>query len=162
MRYHLAQLNVAIPRGPLDGSLMADFMALLEPVNAMADKSPGFVWRLQTDRGDATDLRAPGDGRLMVNMSVWESLEALREFVYGNLRHTEAMRRRREWFEQMVESFVVLWWVPAGHIPTLEEAEEHLDHLRRNGPTSYAFTFRHSYEPETNVAIEDDRDLCPA
>jgi hypothetical protein len=148
---HLAQLNLALPREPLDSPALAGFVAQLEPVNAVADASPGFVWRLQTDDGDATGVRGFGDDRLIINMSVWESLEALRAFVYSNRAHLDVLRRRREWFERM-ETYLVLWWVPVGHIPTLEEAEERLDLLRERGPSPDAFTFRSVFE----------RDLCPA
>src|ERR671930_768101 len=105
--FHLAQLNIALPREPLDAPLLAEFVARLEPVNAQADASPGFVWRLQTEDGDATGIRAFGDDRLIVNMSVWESLEALRAFVDSG-GHVAVMRRRREWFER-IESHLVLW-----------------------------------------------------
>ena len=146
---HLAQVNIALPSEPLDSPLLAEFVAALEPVNALADRSPGFVWRLQTEDGDATGIRAFGDDRLIVNMSVWESLEALRAFVYSG-EHLAVMRRRREWFARM-DAFLALWWVPLGHIPTVAEAEERLDHLRAHGPTSAAFTFRHG-----------QREACPA
>jgi hypothetical protein len=163
--FHLAQLNIAIPRGPLDGPVMKDFMDALDPVNAVADAAPGFVWRLQTDEGNATSLRAFDDDRLMLNMSVWESIESLRAFVYSSREHLDVLRRRREWFEQMAELFVVLWWVEAGHIPTIPEAEERLTLLRAIGPSPDAFTFRRHFPPpsETDAEpVDDDRDLCPA
>jgi heme-degrading monooxygenase HmoA len=162
---HLAQLNVALPREPLDSPLLADFMAALDPVNALADAAPGFVWRLQTEDGNATAIRAFG-GDTMVNMSVWESLEALRAFVYSNRAHLDVMRRRREWFEEHVEAFQVLWWVPAGHIPAVGEAEERLRLLRARGPSPEAFTFRRHFPPPGTAgaaeAVDDDRWLCPA
>src|SRR5215211_8202438 len=139
-RFHIAQLNIALPREPLDSPLLAEFVAALEPVNAAADASPGFVWRLQAEDGDATAVRAFGDDRLIVNMSVWESLDALRGFVYGDRGHLDAMRRRREWFERMAEAFVVLWWVPPGRLPTIADGEERLDLLRATGPSPGAFT----------------------
>ena len=147
----LAQLNIALPREPLTSPLLLEFIARLDPVNAAADAAPGFVWRLQTEDGDATGIRGFGDDRLIVNMSVWESLEALRAFVYSNRAHLDVLRRRREWFERM-DFHLVLWWVPAGHRPTVGEAEERLDLLRACGPGPDAFTFRSVYE----------RDLCPA
>jgi Domain of unknown function (DUF3291) len=97
----------------------------------------------------------------MVNMSVWESLEDLRAFVYSS-DHVGVMQRRREWFEQMGEAFLALWWVPVGHIPTINEAEERLDHLREHGPTPFAFTFRESFAPLSEEVVQDDRDACPA
>jgi hypothetical protein len=119
---------------------MAGFRAGLEPINALADGAPGFVWRLQTDDGDATAIRPYADERMIVNMSVWESIEALRAFVYAS-GHTSVMRNRRAWFDKL-ETYLVLWWVPAGHEPTIDEAKERLEHLKRRGPTPYAFTFR--------------------
>jgi hypothetical protein len=163
--YHLAQLNIGIPRGPLDGPVMKDFMDALDSVNAVADAAPGFVWRLQTDDGNATGLRAFDDDRLMLNMSVWESLESLRAFVYSSRAHLDVMRRRREFFEQMSELFVVLWWVEAGHVPTIPEAEGRLTLLRAIGPSPDAFTFRRHFPPpssEDAAAVDDERDLCPA
>ena len=138
---HLAQVNVARLREPLTSPLLADFVAALEPINALADDAPGFVWRLQTETGDAKSINAFDDDRIIVNMSVWTSLEALRDFVYRS-RHAEVMRRRREWFEQMTDAFVVLWWIPAGHVPTLDEAKERLALLEADGPGPDAFTFR--------------------
>lgn len=164
MAHHLAQLNIALPRGPLDGPLLADFMAALDPVNARAEASPGFVWRLMTPAGDATGITGFGDDRIIPNLTTWESLEALRAFVYTDRVHLDVMRRRREWFEHL-DVFLVLWWVPAGHEPPVEEAEERLAHLRAHGPTPHAFTFRrHWPAPDTGAetAVDDDRDLCPA
>jgi Domain of unknown function (DUF3291) len=163
--FHLAQLNIAIPRGPLDGPLMKDFMDALDPVNAVADAAPGFVWRLQTDEGNATSLRAFDDDRLMLNMSVWESIESLRAFAYSSREHLDVLSRRREWFEEMAELFVVLWWVEAGHIPSIPEAEERLTLLRAIGPSPDAFTFRRHFPPPSEAdaqPVDDDRDLCPA
>ena len=162
--HHLAQVNIALLRAPLDTPLLADFVALLEPINAVADRSPGFVWRLQTEDGDATAIRAFGDDRIIVNMSVWESAEALAEFVYQS-RHVEVMRRRREWFHRMAEAYLCLWWIPPGHIPTVDEAEERLAHLQLHGPSPYAFTFQVRFEPHADSALEqrdDDRWLCPS
>jgi heme-degrading monooxygenase HmoA len=165
MGFHLAQLNIALPLEPLDTPLLAEFMAALEPVNARADAAPGFVWRMQTEDGDATAVRGFDDDRLIVNMSVWESLEALRAFVYDDPEHLAVMRRRREWFARMGERFTALWWVPAGHLPPVAEAESRLEHLRRQGPTPHAFTFRHSFAaPGTGdtLPMRDGRDVCPA
>jgi hypothetical protein len=162
--WHLAQVNIALPREPIDSPALADFVALLEPVNALADEAPGFVWRLQTEEGDATSIRAFGDDRLIVNMSLWEDAEALWEFVYDG-GHLEVMRRRREWMTRMAEFHMVLWWVPAGTLPTVADAEERLDHLRENGPTPAAFTFKRRFPPppaEASEPIVDERDPCPA
>ena len=139
--HHLAQVNVATLRAPLDGPELAGFVAQLEPVNALADQSPGFVWRLQTEDGDATAIRPFEDDRVMVNLSVWASLEALRSFVYAT-RHLEVMRHRRAWFHRMPDPYMALWWVPAGTIPTVAEARDRLELLASHGPTAGAFTFR--------------------
>jgi heme-degrading monooxygenase HmoA len=138
--HHLAQVNVATVRAPLDSPELAGFVAQLEPINALADHSPGFVWRLQTEDGDATAIRPFQDERIMVNLSVWESLEALRTFVYAS-RHLDVMRRRREWFHRM-DTYLALWWVPAGTIPTVAQAKDRLQLLAANGPSPDAFTFR--------------------
>jgi hypothetical protein len=162
--WHIAQVNIALPREPIDSPALADFVALLEPVNAIADQSRGFVWRLQDESGDATAIRPFDDERLMINMSVWESVDALWAFVYDS-RHLEVMRRRREWFTRMAESFMALWWVPAGAIPTTKDAELRLDHLRAHGPTPYAFTFKHRFPPpdaEDSAPLFDEREPCPA
>ncbi|MFE1443541.1 DUF3291 domain-containing protein [Streptomyces sp. NPDC058739] len=141
---HLAQINVATLRHPLDDPRMAPFVELLDPVNAAADGTPGFVWRLAEDgQPDATGMRPAGED-VIVNMSVWESQEALWDFTYRS-GHLEVMRRRREWFERHVEAHLVLWWVPAGHIPTVGEALERLAHLQTHGPSPHAFTFASSY-----------------
>jgi heme-degrading monooxygenase HmoA len=147
----------------MDGPVMAGFKAALEPINALADEAPGFVWRLQTEDGDATAIRPYEDDRMMVNMSVWESIEALRAFVYTS-GHTSVMRNRRRWFEKL-EPYLVLWWVPAGHQPTIEEAKERLEHLKRRGPTPHAFTFRASFpapDADPGSALIDDEIGCPA
>jgi hypothetical protein len=138
-------------------------MARLDPVNAIADQAPGFVWRLQTEEGNATSIPVLGDDRLIVNMSVWESIDQLADFVYRG-GHVAVMRRRREWFER-IKVFMALWWVPAGHVPTVSEAEERLEHLRAHGPTAHAFTFRRRFAaPGALEAPQLDEDLlsCPA
>jgi hypothetical protein len=144
---HLAQLNVARPRAAMDDPQMADFASALEPVNQLAEAAPGFVWRLTDGFGaDATSIRIAG-GQIMVNLSVWESRDALWNFAYRSL-HMDYLRRRREWFHQMAELYQVLWWVPAGHHPTVTEAEDRLQTLRSQGPGPAAFTFRNFYPME--------------
>jgi Domain of unknown function (DUF3291) len=162
--YHLAQLNIGQLLAPLESSQLAPFVEALEPINALADGAPGFVWRLQTEDGDATAIRAFDDDMLIVNMSVWESVEALADFVYSS-DHLAVMRRRREFFERMAEAFMVLWWVPAGHRPSVDEAKDRLGRLRSDGPTPEAFTFRSPFpapgeEPAGSPAV-DDRWGCP-
>ncbi|MBC7268501.1 MAG: DUF3291 domain-containing protein [Streptomyces sp.] len=141
---HLAQLNVATLRHPLDHPRTAPFVELLDTVNTAADQAPGFVWRLVAEgEADATGLRPAGED-VIVNLTVWETQEALWDFTYRS-GHLEVMRRRREWFERHVEAHLVLWWVPAGHLPTVDEALERLDDLRANGPSPRAFTFASSF-----------------
>ena len=164
MPLHIAQVNVSLPVEPLDTPRLADFVAALEPINAVADLAPGFVWRLQTEDGNATAVRVLEDDRLIVNMSVWESLDALRGFVYRDASHLAVLRRRREWFERL-ESLLVLWWVPSGHRPAVAEAEERMARLRAVGPSPEAFTFRRHFPPPDALhpaPVDDERELCPA
>jgi uncharacterized protein DUF3291 len=148
--YHLAQLNVARPVAPVHGPELADFVANLPAVNALAEQSPGFVWRLVDEQGhDATSLRPFGDDT-MVNLSVWESVEALSGYVYRS-RHLDILRRRREWFQPATEPHLVLWWVPAGHRPDLTEAIDRLHLLREHGPGPDAFTLRVPYSAPTEA-----------
>jgi Domain of unknown function (DUF3291) len=162
--FHIAEVNIAVPIEPLESDRLADFMAQLDPVNAVADTSPGFAWRMQDDSGNNTEIRGFGDDRVVINMSVWESLDALRAFVYANCAHLDVLRRRREWFERL-RFYLVLWWVPAGHRPTVAEAEARLARLERLGPTPEAFTFRVHFPPPDaadSAGVEDERELCPA
>lgn len=134
-------------RAPIDHPDIAEFKAALDTVNAMAEATPGFVWRLQDEAGNATGIEVdPDDDLVIPNMSVWESIEALSGFVYRS-DHTAFLRRRREWFQRYGSTFMALWWVPAGHRPTLAEAHDRLDRLERDGPTPDAFTFRRPFPP---------------
>lgn len=161
--FQLAQLNIAVMKEPLESPLLAAFVANLDRINALAEASPGFAWRLQTDDGNATALRPLGDN-VLVNMSVWRDVAALNDYVYKSA-HVEVMRKRKLWFERMSEAFVVLWWVPRGHRPQLAEAIERLEHLRRHGPSSRAFGFRNTFaapdaaEPGLPFALDGE---CPA
>ena len=146
-RWHLAQLNVGRMVAPVTAPDVAEFMAALDPINALAEAAPGFVWRFQTEAGNATDVHAFDDELMLLNMSVWKSIEELRSFTYASA-HTDVLRRRREWFDRLEVAHLVLWWVPAGHLPMIDEALERLDRLRRGGPTPAAFTFRVPFEPE--------------
>ncbi|MDQ1008313.1 hypothetical protein QFZ82_002798 [Streptomyces sp. V4I23] len=144
--YELAQVNTARLKHPLDSAELKDFVDNLDPVNAVADAADGFVWRLQDTTGNATDLRVFGDDTLMVNMSVWRDTNALTAFMYQGT-HRELLARRYEFFERVKEVMTTMWWVPAGHRPTVREAEERLLHVREHGPTEYAFTLRTSFPP---------------
>jgi hypothetical protein len=155
--WHIAQLNIARAVAPLESPHLAGFMAALDDVNALAEASPGFAWRLKTDGGNATDIKVAGDPRLIVNMSVWTSVEALFDFVYRSA-HTKVMARRREWFEKPSTAYQVMWWVPSGHEPTLEEAMGRLEHLQAHGSTAYAFTFKERHPaPDSPGAPADMR-----
>ncbi|MEO8228450.1 MAG: DUF3291 domain-containing protein [Chloroflexota bacterium] len=144
--HHLAQLNIGRTVAPIDHPLLADFVANLDPVNALGDSSPGFVWRLQDEFGAATTIRAFDDPLMIVNLTVWESIETLRQFAYRS-GHVEFLRRRREWFVPLERPSLVLWWVPDGHRPTIEEARERLDRLTADGPTPAAFTLKVAFPP---------------
>ena len=162
--YQLAQLNVGIIKGPMDSPVMAEFAANLARINAVAEASPGFVWRLQTEEGDATAIRPFDNENLLVNMSVWQDLESLNAYVYKSA-HVELMRRRREWFERMAESYLVLWWVAKDHRPTVAEAIRKLDLLRALGPTPDAFSFRAAFPPPDSCGSRSTVTLggeCPA
>jgi len=144
--------------------VMAGFVARLAEINALADASPGFVWRLQTEEGNATGLRPiENDELVAINMSVWESIETLGEYVYRS-DHTALLRRRREWFERYGTSYLAMWWVPAGHIPTIDEAFERLAQIEAVGPSPFAFTFRHPFPPPDSDGVLEvnDLDTCPA
>jgi hypothetical protein len=150
--HHLAQLNVGILRFPLDDARSQGFTSMLDTLNQVADDAPGFVWRLVDEGGnDATAIRTSLGDDVLVNMSVWESRETLWNYVYRS-GHLDMLRRRAEWFELPKGPFQVMWWVPAGHIPTVEEAVERLELLRAQGPSPSAFGFRDSYRPE-DVAV---------
>lgn len=143
---HLAQLNIANMIAPLDSPVMADFVANLDPINAIADTSPGFVWRLKDESNSATAIKIFDDDFLIVNMSVWEDIDSLMAYVYRSA-HVEIFKRRKEWFEKMKEMHMVLWHIPEGHIPEVKEGQERLVHLRQHGETPYAFSFKKRFSP---------------
>ncbi|MFG2950855.1 DUF3291 domain-containing protein [Streptomyces adustus] len=152
--YELAQVNIARLKFPLDSPELKDFVDALDPVNATADTAGGFVWRLASESGDATDIPVFGDEWLIVNMSVWRDSDALTAFMYQG-RHRELLARRREWFERVQEAMATLWWVPAGHRPTVAEAEDRLRHLRAHGATPYAFTLRTTFPPQAAAPLPE-------
>jgi len=163
--YQIAQVNIGRIKGPLDGPVMAGFMSRLDEINALADNSPGFVWRLQTDSGNATYFRPfQDDDQVLMNMSVWETIEALKHYVYRTA-HAELLRQRHEWFEKFAGVYVALWWVPAGHRPSIDEAKKRLAHLEKYGPTQFAFTFKQIFEPDEQFQRTIDWssfEPCPA
>ena len=142
--WHLAQINVARAVAAADSEIMADFYARIPAVNAGADASPGFIWRLQDESGDATSIRASEDPFVLVNMSVWKNLDSLKAFVYRS-SHATVFSERERWFEKPTVAHQALWWIPAGHIPSLEEGNIRLERLRSAQPTRFAFTFTHAF-----------------
>jgi hypothetical protein len=157
--FQLAQINIGRLLAPTDSPQLADFMAGLDRINALAETQPGFVWRFTGEgSNNATDVRAFDDPMLAMNMSVWESPQALAAYVYRS-DHVTFMRRRREWFAPDPAP-LALWWIPAGHIPTPEEGRGRIEALRRDGPSPYAFTFRQLFPPpganETGAPILDE------
>ena len=143
--HHLAQLNIARMKYTIDDPDMADFVARIDDVNALADEAPGFVWRLQTEDGDATGIDFFG-ADMLINMSVWQDLESLRDYAFRSA-HREVLAQRNRWFDRMDEAYAVLWWIPVGRVPTLEEAADRLEILRRDGPGPRAFTFKQHFVP---------------
>jgi heme-degrading monooxygenase HmoA len=137
---HLAQINIGRLVAPIDDPRIAEFVAQLEPVNKLAEQSPGFVWRLQSESGNATDVPYNDDPTMLVNMSVWESLETLKAYVYGS-RHLGVFRDRQKWFQKLDLPHYCLWWVPVGHIPTVAEGRERMEHYQKHGSTPEAFWF---------------------
>jgi hypothetical protein len=162
-KYHLAQINIAELKAPLDSPELKDFVDNLDRINALAESSAGFEWRLKGDGNDATSLRPLGDN-VIVNMSVWRDVDALKNFVYLT-PHVEIMKRRREWFARMANAYMVLWWVPSGHQPTVAEAVARLQRLREHGASAEAFTFAKAFAaPDAENPGEGFSflDTCPA
>jgi hypothetical protein len=141
---------------PLDHPSIADFVASLEPINRLAEVSPGFVWRHQTEEGDSTSVRPYDDDRVIINFSVWTDPDALWDYTYKS-DHVAVFRRRREWFHRNLEAHLVMWWIPEGHIPTVEEADERLQKLRADGPTAEAFTFKERFDPPNDASVVSGR-----
>ena len=160
----LAQLNIGEIRAPLDSPELKDFVDNLDRINALAESSPGYVWRLKGDGNDATSLRPYENEKIIVNMSVWRDVASLRAFVYDSA-HVAIMKRRREFFLRMIKAYMVLWWVPVGHEPTVAEAAAKLEHLRAHGPTAEAFTFAEAFSAPDAVTASAPfsfKDSCPA
>jgi hypothetical protein len=164
MEWHLAELNIARLRAPLDDPATQEFVEALDEINALADASLGFVWRLQTEDGNATAIRTFDDDLVITNMSTWESVEALGDYVYRS-GHVAFLHRKREWFNQYGSVHLVLWWVQAGMQPTVDEALDRLAHLEEHGPSTRAFTFGRPFAPpdRSDADLEvDNRNICPA
>lgn len=142
--YHIAQINIARMLAPIDDPVLADFVAQLQPINELAEKSRGFVWRLQSESGDATSIKVYDDDMIIVNLTVWESPDALRGYVYKSA-HREVLRDRKRWFEKFDGPYYALWWIPSGHLPTTDEGKERLEYLRTHGDSAYAFSFKNLF-----------------
>jgi len=146
--HHLVQLNLAKPRFALDDPRMQEFMEALGRINELGKAAPGFVWILEDESGNATAIHAFDDPSILINLTVWESIETLKNFTYKS-EHVQYLRRRHEWFERLAP-YLALWWVPAGHIPTIEEAKERFAYLESHGDTPFAFTFRNVFSPDSD------------
>jgi hypothetical protein len=153
MNYHLAQINIGRIKAPLDSPVMAEFVENLDPINLLAEKSDGFIWRLKDESNNASSIRVYDDDFMIVNLSVWKDIESLFKFVYQS-NHTEIFKKRRGWFEQLKEMHMALWYVSAGQVPTVAEAVERLDFLRRNGETPHSFTFKSKFTMDDAVRFK--------
>jgi len=153
--WHIAQMNVATALYDMHDGRIRQFVDRLDAVNALAEGSPGFVWRLQSDAGSAIDIQTTENPRFIINMSVWSDVESLFDFAYKS-SHRLVMAKRREWFQRPEGDYQVLWWVRAGHHPTAEEGLSRLDHLNRNGPSATAFTFKAKYPPPGSIEVPED------
>ena len=149
MKYHLAQLNLGLFAAPLETDRMAEFRNALDPINTIAESSPGFVWRLKDDDGGSSsyvDVPGTDDPLMAPNLSVWHDLESLKHFMYKS-GHASYLRRRNEWFAKQDKPFNVLWWIPAGEIPTLEDAVKRLEYLTEHGPTDHGWPLTKPFDP---------------
>ena len=146
MTYQLAEINVAKAKAEMDDPLMHGFVSRLDEINALAEDSPGFVWRLKDESGDATELRYFDDPLVIVNMSVWEDVASLKHYTY-NTMHVEVFKQRKQWFELFGKPHFVMWWIPAGHVPSAQEAQEKLEYIHTNGPSADAFNFSKTFDP---------------
>ena len=144
--FHLAQVNIGIAKGAMDSEVMKVFSDNLDPINAIAEASEGFVWRLKDEAGNATDIIFSDNPNELVNMSVWQSVEALKHFMFKT-HHIDFLKRKNEWFETSIKQTYALWWIPVGHYPSIQEAKDRLAMLNDKGETAQAFTFKKLYSP---------------
>jgi hypothetical protein len=157
--HHIAQINVARMVAPLGDSRMAGFASRIDEINALAEASPGFVWRLKSETGDATSIQAFADPTILVNMSVWESIDALHDYVYRTT-HRELVRERKNWFLPYDGPYYALFWIPSGHVPTVDEGKERLAYLAENGASPRAFWFGKRFSPserETHSSVDPSK-----
>ncbi|GLK88947.1 DUF3291 domain-containing protein [Pseudomonas turukhanskensis] len=159
--YHLAQVNIARTIAPLDDPLMRGFVEQLDPINQLAERSEGFVWRLQTEEGDATSIQLFADDRIIVNLSVWASFEALKNYVYSG-DHLTVLKAKKSWMEKLDMPSLALWWLPVNELPTAQDAKRRLEHLAKNGPSSTVFTFARPYPaPHAQAGAADVQTALP-
>lgn len=151
--WELAQINIGRLVAPLDDPRIAGFVEQLDSINGMAERMTGFRWRLQSDAGNATDIVFSDDPFVIVNMSVWDSVESLRQFTYRLREHVQALRDRAQWFEKLALPHHCLWWVPAGHRPSVAERRQRLEHYQRHGPTPEAFWFGREFPEPVGEAV---------
>jgi hypothetical protein len=159
MQYHLAEINIAKFRLPMEHPVNIDFVQSLDRVNAIAESQPGFAWRLVGSGNSAVDIQAYEDPNMIVNMSVWTDMESLANFAYRNADHREIMRRRREWFDK-IDFHLALWWIPVGHTPTIAEGKSRLKLLAERGPTPQAFLFNRPFPAPNTSSISPILDEC--
>lgn len=145
--FQLAQINIGRIKGvDINDPIMKEFKDNLDTINGLAESSKGFVWRLKDDQNNATSINPYEDVQVLINVSVWETIEDLEFFVYRTF-HTDFLRRRKQWFQSYGKAFTAMWWIEAGHFPTIEEATYRLDYLQKNGPSAFAFDFKQKYPP---------------
>ena len=152
----LAQVNIARMLAPMDSPVMSDFVANLDPINRLAESSPGFVWRLKDDTNNATAIKVFDDEFLIINMSVWDSIDSLFNYVYKS-DHVRVFKRKSEWFERMPEMHMALWYIEPGQYPTPQQAEERIAYLRTNGETPFAFSFKKRFTVEDLLQDKSSR-----
>lgn len=150
IKYHIAEINIAKMKGVNIGdAIMKEFVENLDTVNQIAEKSEGFIWRLKDENNNATSLNPYNDVQIIINVSVWESIETLENFMYRTF-HSDFLKRRKEWFNAFGTAHTAMWWIPEGHIPTLQEAVEKLDYLQKNGASINSFDFKNKFPPPSN------------
>lgn len=157
--FELAQINIARFRLPPEHVANRDFMDALDAVNAVAEASDGFIWRLTGDGNDATDIAVTDDPQIIANMSVWRDLDALAAFVYRDPDHLAIMRRRKEWFDH-IAIYQALWWVTAGHRPSVAEGMDRIATLAAHGPSPEAFTFKQPFAAPDGMPAAPVQDEC--
>jgi heme-degrading monooxygenase HmoA len=163
-RFHIAEVNIGRVRASLEDESMQGFVSRLDEINELAERSPGFVWRLKSDVGPSSYLKPYDDERILVNLSVWESVETLKDYTYRTA-HAEVLRDRKSWFEKFSGMYLALWWVPVGHTPSVDEAKQRLEHMEQHGPSQFAFTFKTVMPPDESFLAALDWSIfapCPA